>query len=176
MAALFVIALLFLGGVVLSENTKMRNTTKEPLNELIQFLKKSKFFKLEDMDAMLEMAREIKEESSTTPSPENDILNENDINSILNSKPKAWCPSGNNTTCSLHVRDVNFPSHCIGDFSKEQCLQRIGKYIADETDKKKQLNEYCQRINDVCLEYKNPDFASKTDCTQCGTAIPNCNC
>jgi hypothetical protein len=174
MAEILLAMLLFGGGAaIINEQTKKRNRTKEPfLKDLRDFLKKSKYFNLSDMNKIIEISNEIK----IQPSPKITPTPEPDLNSILNSKPKAWCPNESNTTCSLHVRDVNFPSYCIGDIDKEQCLQRIGKYVADENDKKNQLKEYCQRINDVCVEYKNPNFASKQDCTNCDKLIPNCNC
>lgn len=174
MAAILLAMLLFGGGVaIVNEQAKMRKTTAEPFfKEIKDFLTKSKYFNLKDMNKIIEVSEKIKAQPSPTPN----VALEPDLSSILNKKPEAWCPDKNNTTCSLQVRDVNFPMNCIGDISEEQCLQRIGKYIADENDKKVQLEEYCQRVNDVCVDYKNPNFATKQDCTKCDILIPNCNC
>lgn len=179
MAGILIAMLLLGGGVaIINEQAKTRKTTKEPklkvpkLKDLENFLKKSKFFKVEDMPKLLKIADDIKKRRKPTPS----VTVEPDIDYILNKKPEAWCPSENDNTCFLHVRDKNFPMNCVGDISKDHCLRRIGKYIANENNKKVQLEEYCQRVNDVCVEYRNPDFATKQDCTKCDTLIPKCNC
>ena len=50
-------------------------------------------------------------------------------NAVPVSLPQAWCPNDKRTTCSLYDKDEHFPTNCVGDFNKEQCLDRIKTYV-----------------------------------------------
>ena len=174
-------AMLLLGGgaAVIAEQQKKRYITspvsKDHLKKLKKFLRKSKFFKETDADKLVSIIQK-------RISGEKDIEEQKEIikeitqqNSVPISLPQAWCPNDKRTTCSLYDKDNHFPTYCIGDIDKKQCLQRIQKYVADENDKQSQLEDYCSRVNDVCVTYKNKKYAKPKDHKKCGDLIPNCN-
>ena len=178
------LAMLLLGGgaAVIAEQKKKRYITspvpKEHLKKMKKFLKKSKFFKETDADKIISIIQ--KRISGETEKEElqkqKDIIKEiTEQNTIPVTVPQAWCPNDQQTTCSLYDKDQHFPKNCIGDVNKQQCLDRIQKYVASDSDHKKQIQDYCARVNDVCVTYKNKKYAKEKDRQLCKDLIPGCN-
>ena len=177
-------AMLLLGGgaAVVAEQQKKRHITspvpKDHLKKIKKILKKSKFFKESDADKIISIVQKriSGEKDLEEQQEQKKIIKEiTESNSVPVSLPQAWCPNDQRTTCSLYDRDQQFPTNCIGDISKTQCLNRIEKYIVDENDKQSQLEDYCSRVNDVCVTYQNKQYATNKDHENCGDLIPGCN-
>jgi len=177
-------AMLLLGGgaAVIAEQQKKRTITspvsKDHLRKIKKFLKKSKFFKETDADKIISIIQKriSGEKDLEEQDEQKEIIKEiTQQNSVSVSLPQAWCPNDKRTTCSLYDKDNHFPTDCIGDFNKEQCLDRIQKYVADDNNKRNQLEDYCSRVNDVCITYQNKQYATNQDRQRCGNLIPNCN-
>ena len=173
------LAMLLLGGgaAVIAEQKKKRYITspvsKDHLKKIKKFLKKSKFFKETDADKIISIVQ--KRISEEEEDEQKKIIKEiTESNEVPVSLPQAWCPNDEKTTCSLFDKDEHFPSDCIGDFNKLQCLDRINTYVADE-NKKSQIENYCARINDVCLTYESKQYATALDHKKCGDLISNLN-
>ena len=168
--------------IALNEHRKKRNITlplpEKQFRELQKGLRKSKFFK--ESDAM-KIATIIKRRlSGETEREEREkqkkiIKKITEKNSVPVSLPQAWCPNDKKTTCSLFDKDKYFPEDCVGDFNKLQCLDRINKYVADEDNVTSQIKDYCSRVNDVCVTYKNKKYATTRDRKICGDLISGCN-
>tara|TARA_B100000902_G_scaffold388430_1_gene434065 strand:+ start:38 stop:589 length:552 start_codon:yes stop_codon:yes gene_type:complete len=178
------IAMLLLGGgaAVVAEQQKKRYITapvsNDKLKNIKNFLKKSKFFKEKDADKLVSIIQKriSGEKDLEEQQEQKEVIKEiTGQNSVPVSLPQAWCPNDKRTTCSLYDKDQHFPTNCIGDITKTQCINRIEKYIVDENDKQSQLEDYCSRVNDVCVTYQNKQYATNKDHQKCGDLIPNCN-
>jgi hypothetical protein len=177
-------AMLLLGGgaAVIVEQHKKRNITlpvpEKEFKKLKKMLKKSKFFKETDALRIVNIVQKrlSGEKDAEEREEQQKIIKEiTNSNGIPNTLPQAWCPNDEKTTCSLFDKDQYFPTDCIGDFTKAQCLDRINTYVADENTKKSQLEDYCSRVNDVCVTYKSKQYATKQDHKKCGDLISGCN-
>ena len=177
------LAMLLLGGgaAVIAEQQKKRYITspvsKDHLKKIKKFLKKSKFFKETDADKIISIVQKriSGEKDIEEQNEQKEIIKEiTQQNSVPVSLPQAWCPNDKRTTCSLYDKDEHFPTNCTGDIDKAQCLDRIQKYVADDNNKQSQLEDYCSRVNDVCVSYKNKQYATNQDRQKCGNLIPNC--
>lgn len=164
--------MLLLGGAAafIAEQNKKRKITSpvsdDHLKNIKNFLKKSKFFKEEDAHKLIDIV------NKKISGKQEEIIQQNPVPVSI---PRAWCPNDKRTTCSLYDKDKHFPTDCIGDINKNQCMDRIKKYVAVENDKISQIEDYCARINDVCVTYKNKKYARKMDHELCGKLIHNCN-
>tara|TARA_B100001175_G_scaffold235309_1_gene201683 strand:- start:964 stop:1515 length:552 start_codon:yes stop_codon:yes gene_type:complete len=177
-------AMLLLGGgaAVIAEQQKKRTITSPvsegKLRKIKKFLKKSKFFKETDADKIVSIIQKriSGEKDLEEQQEQKEVIKEiTEENSVPVSLPQAWCPNDKRTTCSLFDKDKHFPTDCIGDIDKKQCLDRIQKYIVDDNNKQSQLEDYCSRVNDVCVSYDNKQYATSQDRQKCGNLIPNCN-
>ena len=174
------LGILLLGGgaAFIAEQKKKRNITlpvpAKELKKLKKMLRKSKFFKETDAMKILNIVQKRVSGEKDREEQKEIIKQITGSNSVPLSLPQAWCPNDEKTTCSLFDKDQYFPSDCIGDFNKSQCLDRINTYVADE-NKKSQIENYCARINDVCLTYESKQYATALDHKKCGDLISNCN-
>jgi hypothetical protein len=179
------LAMLLLGGgaAVIAEQNKKRNITSpvnsDILRKMKKFLKKSKFFKETDADKLLDIVQKRisgeKDEEEKKQIMRIKKITDMNTQIVLPTVPQAWCPNDQKTTCSLYDKDQHFPENCIGDVNKQQCLERIKEFVASENNHKSQIDDYCARINDVCITYNNKKYARKMDHELCGNLIPNCN-
>ena len=178
------LAMLLLGGgaAVVAEQQKKRYVTspvpKDHLKKIKKFLKKSKFFKETDADKIISILqkRTSGEKDLEDQDEQKEIIKEiTESNAVPDSLPQAWCPNDKRTTCSLYDKDEHFPTNCIGDINKKQCLDRIQTYVVSDNNYKSQIENYCSRINDVCVTYKNKKYANAQERKLCGDLIPNCN-
>ena len=180
------LAMLLLGGgaAVIAEQQKKRYITspvpKDHLKKIKKFLKKSKFFKETDADKIISIVQKRisgeKDKEEEEEDEQKEIIKEiTESNAVPVSLPQAWCPNDKRTTCSLYDKDEHFPTNCTGDIDKKQCLDRIQKYVASDNNYKSQIENYCSRINDVCVTYKNKKYATAQERKLCGDLIPNCN-
>ena len=179
----YLLATLLLGvtAAVVAKESKKRNITlpvpAKELKKLKKMLRKSKFFKESDAMKIINIVqkRVSGEKDREEREEQKEIIKQiTGTNSVPLSLPQAWCPNDEKTTCSLFDKDQYFPSDCIGDFNKLQCLDRINTYVADE-NKKSQLKDYCARVNDVCLTYESKQYATAQDHKKCGDLISGCN-
>ena len=177
-------AMLLLGGgaAVIAEQQKKRYVTspvsKSNLKKIKNFLKKSKFFKETDADKIVSIVQKriSGEKDLEDQDEQKEIIKEiTQQNTVPVSLPPAWCPNDKRTTCSLYDKDEHFPTNCTGDIDKKQCLDRIQKYVASDNNYKSQIENYCSRINDVCVTYQNKKYATAQERKLCGDLIPNCN-
>ena len=182
MAEILLAMLLLGGGAAAIAEQKKRNITlpvpAKEFKQLKKMLKKSKFFK--ETDAMkivnIVQKRLSGEKEQEEQEEQKKIIKEiTESNAVPASLPQAWCPNDKRTTCSLYDKDEHFPSNCVGDFNKEQCLDRIQTYVASDNNHKNQIENYCSRINDVCLTYKSKKYATAKDRKLCGDLISGCN-
>ena len=178
------VAMLLLGGgaAVIAEQNKKREITppvsKDKIKKLKKFMKNSKFFKEVDTDKIVSIIQKriSGEKDKEELQKQKDIIKEiTEQNTIPVTVPQAWCPNEQKTTCSLYDKDKHFPSDCIGDFNKRLCLDRIQKYVVSDKNYENQIQNYCERVNDVCVTYKNKKYAKKIDRDLCGDLIPGCN-
>ena len=180
----YLLATLLLGvtAAVVAKESKKRNITlpvpAKELKKLKKMLRKSKFFKESDAMKIINIVqkRVSGEKDREEREEQKEIIKQiTGTNSVPLSLPQAWCPNDEKTTCSLFDKDQYFPSGCIGDIDKKQCLDRIQKYVASDNNYKSQIENYCSRINDVCVTYKNKKYATAREHKLCGDLIPNCN-
>ena len=179
----FLLAMLLLGGgaVVINEQRKKKRNITLPIpekdfKELKKVLKKSKFFKEKDALKIANIVKKRLNGKKDEQEQQKEIIkNIIESNTVPVSLPRAWCPNDEKTTCSLFDKDQHFPEKCIGDFTKEQCLNRINTFVANENDIKKQLEDYCSRVNDVCVTYEKKHYPTKQDRKICGDLFSDCN-
>ena len=178
------LAMLLLGGgaAVITEQKKKRYITspvpKDHLKKIKKFLKKSKFFKESDADKIISIIQKriSGEKDKEEEDEQKKIIKEiTESNAVPVSVPQAWCPNDQRTTCSLYDKDEHFPSGCVGDIDKQKCLERIQTYVAVDNNHKSQIENYCSRVNDVCVTYQNKQYASAKDRKLCGNLISGCN-
>ena len=178
------LGMLLLGGgaAFIAEQKKKRYITSpvssDNLKKIKKILKKSKFFKETDADKIVSIIQKrlSGEKDKEEIEKQKDIIKEiTEQNTTPVTVPQAWCPNDQKTTCSLYDKDQHFPKNCIGDINKQQCLDRIQTYVASDNNHKKQIKDYCARVNDVCVTYKNKNYAKLADRQLCGDLIPDCN-
>jgi hypothetical protein len=184
MAEILLVMLLLGGGAaVIAEQNKKRKMTpsvsRDNLKKIKKFLKKSKFFKEADAGKIVSIInKRINGEKDKEEQKKKKTFQEiTGMNTqiVPPTVPQAWCPNDKRTTCSLYDKDQHFPKNCIGDVNKQQCLNRIKTFVASDNNHKSQIENYCKRINDVCVTYKNKQYARKMDRELCGNLIPGCN-
>ena len=175
------LGMLLLGGgaAVIAEQNKKREITpsvsRANLKKIKKFMKNSKFFKEEDADKLVSIIKKRISGEKDKEEQKKIIKEITEQNTIPVTVPQAWCPNEQKTTCSLYDKDQNFPKNCIGDFNKRLCLDRIQKYVVSDKNYENQIQDYCERVNDVCVTYKNKKYAKKIDRELCGDLIPGCN-